>query len=205
MVSGKALKKLSDLIGTNTLVRVELNVTDEKFWGFVVGVGDEWLLMHCFNGFESEGYRAFHMDCIVRATTKGEERWTAMLAAENAETNPPLLPTERSGFRFGSSESLADTESLLSSVAARVEEMLPRSYANPLPVRYRAEDAVKILVVDGEEVSGFVTRCGWAFTVHTFTDQGVRDEARHLDPEDVAVVAVGDPHVTTLAKYLDLQ
>lgn len=194
MISNKSLDKLAASVGTNVLVRIEQNVTDEKFFGFVVGVGTEWLLMHCFNGFVSEGYRAFHMDYIVRATTKGEERWTKMLAAEGKGTNPPT-PVSPSGLRFGSRESLESTEALLCSLisaggAGKIDD--PNS-------------AVKVVTVDGEDYLGFVVDVyEKQFSMVNFSDDAVWQNPKYLKFEDVAYVAVGDPHTTTLAKYLDL-
>lgn len=190
MISNKSLDKLAASVGTNVLVRIEQNVTDEKFFGFVVGVGTEWLLMHCFNGFVSEGYRAFHMECIVRATTKGEERWTKMLAAEGKGTNPPT-PTGSTGLRFGSKESLETTEALMCSLIRL--DRLP-------------EHAVEVVTVDGEEHRGYIALSSqWDVCMTTFSDAAVRQESpKYLDIEDVAFVAVDAPHVTTLAKYLDL-
>ena len=191
MISNKSLDKLAALVGTNVLVRIEQNVTDEKFFGFVVGVGTEWLLMHCFNGFVSEGYRAFHMECIVRATTKGEERWTKMLAAEGKGTNPPT-PVSPSGLRFGSRESLESTEALLCSLISSFTED-------------RSEEAVEVVTVDGEEHRGHVSGVyGSEFCMAMFSDAAIRLTPKYLKFEDVAYVAVGDPHTTTLAKYLDL-
>lgn len=37
-----------------------------------------------------------------------------------------------------------------------------------------------------------------------FSDAAIRLTPEYLKFEDVAYVAVGDPHTTTLAKYLDL-
>lgn len=38
----------------------------------------------------------------------------------------------------------------------------------------------------------------------TFSDAAIRLTPEYLKFENVAYVAVGDPHTTTLAKYLDL-
>ncbi|MDC3958351.1 hypothetical protein [Polyangium jinanense] len=75
---------LVEHVGTGKMIRLERRLSGEpSLHGYLLGLGPELGLIHCFDDFEPDGYTLFRLeDVLAHERGAHEEHWDRMLVGE---------------------------------------------------------------------------------------------------------------------------